>query len=199
MSDKSGVGSKISLVAVFLIGMVCGVIVTAGMGGVAYWFAKTKPFVGEPPAAQKQRQIEMKLPRAFMQVEDNGSYDNFLLKDMVKEPVVPFKENGEYYWQAFVCKNAKCPGRKGGVDYVFAAVVQNGEVVGCPLCAEEFAKAPAEQKKDYEPHNFRRYYTPQAIEMIKAARKKAAEESAAAQQQAVNPQASQKVEDKKAE
>ncbi len=166
-TKKSGMGKTL---LTFGCGIIFGVILSAFMGGVAYWYTNTRLMTPEEARpANAAPQFRVTIPRTFMQVKDNGRYDNFLVRKIGQEPVVPFLDKGEEYWQAFVCKNEKCPGRalNGGKSYVFAGVVENGEITGCPLCAAEYAKAAPEVRNDYDPHNFRRYYLPEAVEMIK--------------------------------
>ena len=48
----------------------------------------------EARPANAAPQFRVTIPRTFMQVKDNGRYDNFLVRKIGQEPVVPFLDKG---------------------------------------------------------------------------------------------------------
>lgn len=133
-------------------------------------------------------------PRVFIAAENNGSYENLLVERGAKNPKIPIESDGKKFWDAYICLNEYCPGRKktGGRPYIFAGVMPEmppispegpgapggpgtpppdmgpgyfPEIV-CPECKKMYDTVKPKQKALYEPMNIERYMTDEAKEII---------------------------------
>jgi len=128
-------------------------------------------------------------PRTFIAASDNGSYNAVIIKRSKTPPKTPILEGGKEYWDAYICLNEKCPGRKitGGKPFIFAAVMQTPPNQGngpetppmdvfmdatCPECKVAYNKVSKEYKSLFDPINVQRYQTEEALKIIEQIREK---------------------------
>jgi len=128
-------------------------------------------------------------PHTFM--AEDGSGEPLIIKaDTNNPPRSPFQKDGKWYWEAFVCNNPDCPGKKADKPFIFPAVnpwikdlIKAGKydpskpmglfpgemgATGMPMPPPmygmtECPKCKAAKKK---PFHVSRYYTPEGQKML---------------------------------
>jgi len=138
----------------------------------------------------------------FTFIAEGGTEPFVQVADTSKPPRIPFKNaEGKLCWEAWICENAQCPGKKGGKQYLYANIIpyikkmidegkwdlEKGMPVGGsaegpdgmpPQMMMMFMnECPACKKARKDAFKVKRFQTPEGEQKLEELRKKVQEES----------------------